>query len=213
MLHLWSTFNVESLAFMLCDPEPLDRFLNPANVGDVCEPSFTGQSASLQCGATLRISLHIDDSQRIDEARFRAAGCSVMVAAASWLTGEVKGKTTGEAASLACVEAGRLDTQDSGLLTRLGGVAAERSECVALACDALVQAIRKFSDSARDEWRGDEALICTCFGVSETTIEREIKTGALTGIAEVTRACNAGAGCRSCYPLIEEILNEVNSKW
>jgi len=201
---------------MLCESKPLNRFFNPANVGDAREPSFTGRSASLQCGASLRISLHIDEWQRIEEAKFRAAGCSVMVAAASLLTEQIKGKTTGEAASLACLEARdarRLNTRNSGLLARPGDLATGRSECVALACDALVSAIREFSDSARDEWHGDEALICTCFGVSETTIEREIKAGSLTAIAEVTRACNAGAGCRSCYPLIEDILEEVNSKW
>jgi NifU-like protein len=201
---------------MLCDSEPLTRFFNPANVGDARTPSFTGRSASLQCGASLRISLHIDESQRIEEAKFRAAGCSAMVAAASLLTEQIQGKTTGEAASLACLEARDargLNSRNSGLLRRLGNVAAGRSECIALACDALVSAIREFSDSARDEWQGDEALICTCFGVSETTIEREIKAGSLTAIAEVTKACNAGAGCRSCYPLIEDILDEVNGKW
>jgi len=52
----------------------------------------------------------------------------------------------------------------------------------------------------------DEALICTCFCVSERTIEREIQDNNLRTIAEVTRACNAGGGCRSCYPLIEEML-------
>ncbi len=82
-----------------------------------------------------------------------------------------------------------------------------------LACEALVSAIRNYSDSARDEWEGDEALICTCFCVSERTIEREIQENGLRTIAEVTAACAAGGGCRSCYPLIEDILGEVNRKW
>ena len=83
--------------------------------------------------------------------------------------------------------------------------------CAALACQAVVAAIQSYSDSARDEWSGDEALICSCFCVSERTIEREIEQGGLRTIAEVTKACNAGAGCRSCYSLIEDIL-EVNRK-
>jgi NifU-like protein len=81
---------------------------------------------------------------------------------------------------------------------------------VLLASEALLEAIRAYSDSARDHWNGDDPLICTCFGVSERTIENEIKTKKLDTIAAVTRACNAGAGCRSCYPLIEDILEEVN---
>jgi NifU-like protein len=180
-----------------------ELFFNPTNVGEAAEPSFVGRSASLQCGASLRISLHIDASQRIAEAKFKAAGCSVLVASASLLINQILGKTTGEAAALG---------QDAGSITaQLGSIeaiGAGRSECAAIACEALVAAIQAYSDEVRDSWEGDQALICTCFGVSEKTIECEIKANRLTTIAEVTAACNAGAGCRSCYPLIEDILDD-----
>jgi NifU-like protein len=183
-----------------------ELFFNPKHVGEATEPRFTGRSASFQCGATLRVSLHVDESARITEAKFKAAGCSVLVASASLLMDQVVGKTTGEAAALAqSVE----ELQD-----RLAEVPAERSECPALAREALVSAIQKYSDLAREEWEGDEALICTCFCVSERTIEREIQTHELRTIAEVTAACRAGAGCRSCYPLIQDILDDCErSKW
>ncbi len=177
-------------------------FFSSKNVGEASEPRFIGRSASFQCGTTLRVSLHVDESQTIREAKFKAAGCSVLVASASLLTDQVLGKTTGAAAALG--------QQTEALTERLGDLPPERSECPALACQALVSAIRSYSDSARDEWEGDEALICTCFCVSERTIEREIQVRELTTIAEVTAACRAGAGCRSCYPLIEDILEEVN---
>jgi NifU-like protein len=100
------------------------------------------------------------------------------------LTEQVTGLTTAEAANLG--------HQPEG--------------CAALAYEALLDAIRDFSNAARDDWAGDEALICTCFFVSERTIEREIQTRGLTTVAEVTKACNAGGGCGSCHLLIEEIL-------
>jgi len=178
-----------------------ELFFNPRNVGEAGEPRFIGRSGSFQCGAILRVSLHIDESQRITEAKFKAAGCSVLVAAASLLIDEVIGKTTGEAAAAAQ----RLDQ----LAGKLGTMPADRNECVLLACEALVSAIRSYSDSARDEWEGDEALICTCFCVSERTIEREIQENALRTIAQVTAACSAGGGCRSCHPLIEDILEDL----
>ena len=182
-----------------------ELFFNPRNVGEAGEPRFIGRSGSFQCGAILRVSLHIDESQRITEAKFKAAGCSVLVAAASLLIDEVIGKTTGEAAAAAqCLDQ---------LAEKLGTLPAERNECVLLACEALVSAIRSYSDSAREEWEGDEALICTCFCVSERTIEREIQENALRTIAQVTAACSAGGGCRSCYPLIEDILEQVNGEW
>jgi NifU-like protein len=177
-----------------------ELFFNPKNVGDAREPSFAGRTASFHCGAALRISLQIDESQRIVEAKFKAAGCSVMVATATLLTDQVLGMTTGEAASLG--------QQVQLLESQLSPVETERTECLQLACDALLAAIREYSDSTRDSWEGDQALICTCFGVSEKTIEREIQVHGLRTIAEVTRACNAGAGCRSCFPLIEEILDD-----
>jgi NifU-like protein len=85
-----------------------------------------------------------------------------------------------------------------------------REHCSKLACDALLAAIREYSDAARDDWAGDEALICTCFFVSERTIEREIETHGLQDVADVTRACNAGGGCGSCHQLIQEILDTQN---
>jgi NifU-like protein len=81
-----------------------------------------------------------------------------------------------------------------------------KEQCVEMACEALLDAIRDYSNAAREDWAGDEALICTCFFVSERTIEREIQMHGLTTVAEVTRTCNAGAGCGSCHQLIQEIL-------
>ena len=166
--------------------ELADHFLNPRNVGDAGEPRFTGRSASLICGAHVRFSLQVDESHAISEAKFRAAGCDVLIASASLLTEQVTGLTTAEAAAIG---------QEGAL-----------SPCAQLACEALLDAIRDFSNAARDDWAGDEALICTCFFVSERTIEREIQARGLTTVAEVTAACNAGAGCGSCHQLIQEIL-------
>ncbi len=181
-----------------------EQFSNPRNVGEAATPNFTGRSASFDCGAVARVSLHIDEAQHIVDAKFKVAGCTVLVAALSGLTERVKNKTTAEAAVLA---------EDLETMEReLGPEAADRGDCVLLASEALLDAIRAYSDSARDHWEGDDALICTCFGVSERTIENEIQTKNLGSIAEVTRACNAGAGCRSCYSLIEDILEEVNRK-
>ena len=149
------------------------------------------------CGGHVRFSIHIDEAQVVSQARFRAAGCTVLVASASLLTEQVIGKTTAEAAVVDL--SGHLDGLDPG-----------REHCPKLACDALLAAIREYSDAAREDWIGDEALICTCFFVSERTIEREIAARGLTTVAEVTRACNAGGGCGSCHQLIQEILDTRN---
>jgi NifU-like protein len=178
------------LSAQLCD-----HFFNPRNVGDAAEPSFTGRSASVSCGAHVRFSIQVDEMHSVSQARFRAAGCSILIAAASFLTEHITGITTAEAAAF---------VQHPAVLSKQLGT--EAQTCVGLACDALLDAIREYSNAARDDWAGDEALICTCFFVSERTIEREIQTRGLTTVAEVTDACNAGAGCGSCHQLIQEIL-------
>ena len=97
---------------------------------------------------------------------------------------------------------------DSAITDWFGELPADRAHCVALCREALHAALANYHNAAREEWTGDEALICTCFGVSEKTIERVIETRSLRTIEQVTRACNAGGGCRSCHPLIEDILED-----
>lgn len=178
-----------------------EQFFNPANVGDIDSADGVGQAGSLPCGGALRISLSVDESQRIADAKFKSAGCSYLVAACSFLTPAIKGKTTGETAAL-------YQTPDALIAEMPGEWPVDRNHCVVLACETLVAAIRNYSDAIRDEWSGDDALICTCFGVSERAIETAIEAGGLRTIAEVTKASRAGAGCQSCYPLIEDILGQ-----
>ena len=176
----------------MTDPVSIEQhFFQPRNVGDAGEPSFVGKAASLECGATVRVSIQIDESHCIAEAKFRSAGCSALVASLSMLTERVRGMSPAEAAIIA---------------RSAFSPFSEHTECARLAADALRTAIQKYSDAVRDEWNGDEALICTCFCVSEQVIETEIAQKGLTEVAEVTRACNAGGGCGSCHPLIEEMI-------
>jgi NifU-like protein len=58
-----------------------------------------------------------------------------------------------------------------------------------------------------EEFTGEKALICTCFGVSEETIERVIANNRCETVEEVSQKCNAGSGCGSCQPLIQEIID------
>ena len=176
-----------------------EHFLKPRNVGDVGTEGIVGRAGSMMCGATIRASLHIDQSRRITDAKFKAAGCSFLVATASVLTEEIKGELSGEVAAL-------LQSPANTMSPALGPIPPDKAHCVKLVCQSLLAAITSYSDSVRDEWNGDEALICSCFCVSEKTIENVIETGGLRTIAEVTKACNAGGGCRSCYSLIEDML-------
>lgn len=176
-----------------------DHFFNPRNVGEAEDANAVGEAGSLDCGAILRLTLKIDARlQRITDAKFRATGCGFLIASASVLTETVKDLAIGKAATLA----------DTAITDWFGEMPPDRMHCAALCREALLAALANYHNATREEWAGDEALICTCFGVSEKAIEHVIQERALHTIEQVTRACHAGGGCRSCHPLIEDILDD-----
>jgi len=179
-----------------------ELFLNPLNVGEVVEPGAMSETGSLVCGAALRLTIKLDpDSFLITDAKFKATGCGYLIAAASVLTETLKEITIKEASTLPTL-------LEKVFTERLGEFPSEKKHCALLCRDALGAAITAFRTSSQTEWVDDEALICTCFGVSERTIENVIETSSLQTVAQVTRACNAGGGCGSCQPLIEDILDD-----
>lgn len=184
-------------------PEPINkRFLDPLNVGEVEAPDGVGDTGSLLCGAALRLTFSVDDlTGKINQARFRAAGCGYVIASASLLTEILRDITAGDAAGIPAM-------LESILHEEFGEFPCERAHCATLCRDALSIAINAYRAASSTEFLGEEALICTCFGVSESSIERAIETNDLKEIAEVTKACRAGGGCRSCHPLIEDILDD-----
>ncbi|MGB9178415.1 MAG: iron-sulfur cluster assembly scaffold protein [Pyrinomonadaceae bacterium] len=176
-----------------------EHFLRPRNVGEVEGAEAVGDTGSLTCGAIVRLTFKVDArEQKITDAKFKAIGCGYLIAAASAVTEIVKGLQVGEAARLPADE----------INAQLDEVPPHKAHCIALCQDALHDAAVHYRLTTLEEWTGEEALVCTCFCVSEKIIEREIHTRSLRTITEVTRACNAGGGCRSCHPLIEDILED-----
>jgi NifU-like protein len=176
-----------------------EHFLHPRNAGEVPEADVTGEAGSPTCGAILRLSLKIDAArQSITEAKFKALGCGVLIASASVLTETIREMPISRAAML----------EESAVTDWFGEFPPERKHCAALCREALHSALANYHNATREEWMGDEALICTCFAVSEKTIERAIEKRSLHTIEEVTRACHAGGGCQSCHPLILDILDD-----
>lgn len=176
-----------------------EHFLHPRNVGEVMGANAVGEAGSLNCGAILCLTLKIDAAeQRISEAKFKAVGCGFLIACASALTETIRELALGRAALL----------PESALTDWFEALPPERQHCATLCLEALQAALASYHNATREEWAGDEALICTCFGVSEKTIEQVIEARSLRTVKEVTRACHAGGGCQSCHPLIVDILED-----
>lgn len=50
--------------------------------------------------------------------------------------------------------------------------------------------------------------VCYCFDVPDTVIRRVIRENDIEEVDQVTEICNAGGGCTSCHPDIEELIDE-----
>lgn len=93
------------------------------------------------------------------------------------------------------------------LEAEFGPLPNDREQCVDVCIEALRAAFADYRVRQIEEFRGEMALICTCFGVSEETIEVHIERNAIETVSEVTRICNAGGGCGSCRMLIQEMID------
>lgn len=53
--------------------------------------------------------------------------------------------------------------------------------------------------------------VCLCRGVSERKVRSAISRGART-VEEVGAACGAGTRCKGCWPLIDDMLAEIDNR-
>jgi NifU-like protein len=194
---------IRNLSVMNFYPSKInERFLEPTNVGKIESLDATGTGGSFVCGAALKLFLQIEDG-KIVAAKFQAAGCGFLFAAADALCEQIKNKEFAEIGKAVSAKQNLFAADFEKQFP------ARRTHCLELSLEALVAAINDYRAAKLESWNGDEALICTCFGVSETQIETAIVKNELTSVEEVTENCNAGGGCGSCQPLILEILDDV----
>lgn len=78
----------------------LDHYRNPRNKGSLENPTHTHEEDNPLCGDVIRIDLHVNGEDVIDQVRFDGQGCAISQASASMLTEMVQGKTLEEAKKL-----------------------------------------------------------------------------------------------------------------
>ncbi len=77
-------------------PQVLDHFENPRNVGTIESADGVGRAGNPACGDLMELSLRVREGH-VEEARFRASGCSAAIASSSMTTVLLTGKTLEEA--------------------------------------------------------------------------------------------------------------------
>lgn len=112
----------------------MDHFTNPRNVGEIEDADGVGQIGNPVCGDVMRISIAVDDKDRIADVKFKTFGCGAAVAASSMVTEMVMGKSLEEAA----------DISNKAVAEALGGLPPNKMHCSNLAADALHLAIQDY---------------------------------------------------------------------
>ena len=124
-----------------------------------------------------------------------------MVAAADVLSEHVTGKTLGDLH-------GFNDEQLRSVVDRAVGVfESGRKHCLEACFEAIHGAFADYRALQLEEFQGEKALICTCFGVTEERVEAVIHGLEDPSVQAVGDVCNAGTGCGSCRMLIEEMID------
>jgi len=185
----------------------LELFHNPKNQGLIEETQETGvavvfgEVGSIACGDALRLHLKIQvDQDSILDARFQTFGCTSAIASSSALTELVKGLTLDEA----------LNVTNQDIANYLGGLPEAKMHCSVMGQEALEAAIYNYRGIPLAVHADDEgALICSCYGVSDSRIRRIIIENGLTDAQQVTNYLKAGGGCGSCLVDIDDILKSV----
>jgi NifU-like protein len=158
-------------------------------------------AANFTCGTFVRFSLSIDiDAGTIADASYSSNGCGFMLAAADLFAEFVIERKLRDLHGLAGTD------MIEHVRTSLGEFPSVRRDCVAACIDALHAAFADHRRRRIEEFQGEKALVCTCFGVSEEAIEALVAEESVKTVEDITLRCNAGGGCGSCRMLIEEIL-------
>ena len=189
---------------MVYPPKVYKNFRSPRFGRGIACSNANGNAVSLECGTFVEFSLNIvPETKIITDVGYESNGCGYMIAAAENLAERMSGRSLTELHGLDKIE---LKTE---LTESLGAIEIERSHCVESALIALKDCLGDFRRRQVQEFVGEKALVCTCFGVSEERIEEVIKTGKADTVDRVGQLCKAGTGCGSCQFLIGEIIDST----
>lgn len=164
--------------------------------------SADGTGLALECGSFVRFFLEVE-ADLIRKSAYRSNGCGFALAAAEVLADRL---TDRRLDSLHGLHDGELATL---LGEELGSCPVGREHCRSAAVDAVRAALADLRSRRVEEFRGETALVCSCFGVSEDAIAEIIRKEGIKEVGEVGRRLRAGTGCGSCRLVIREILEQV----
>jgi tRNA-specific 2-thiouridylase len=138
-----------------------------ARSGVLARPDGDGAAGGSACGDRVRVQLRLDAQGRIAEARYGALGCAAASAAAAWCAEHAQGRTLLDAAALGLVPC--ISDRE---------IPAERSECAAVALDALAAALADAIAALPSVPTGSRTAVAMSGGVdSAVALQRIVDRG------------------------------------
>src|SRR5574341_99461 len=120
----------------------IDHYENPRNVGSFAkdEPNVgTGVVGAPECGDVMKLQLKINTEGVIEDAKFKTFGCGSAIAASSYVTELVKGRTIDDAAQVKNTE-----------IAQELSLPPVKVHCSVLAEDAIKAAIEDYKKKRRN---------------------------------------------------------------
>ncbi len=114
----------------------LDHFHHPRNVGEIADATVVVEASNPICGDLMKLWAVVRGS-RIQEVKFKVAGCVPSVACGSWLTEAILSKSTDDLFAL---------TPDD-VISGLDGLPMASRHAAVLAVDALKQLLEQVRNS------------------------------------------------------------------
>ena len=111
----------------------LDYFQNPRCVGEIPGADAVAEVSNPVCGDVMKLWVKVD-AGRIQDAKFKAQGCSAAIATSSYATEMLIGMSVSDA---------RLITKEQ-IAEALGGLPASKIHCSVLASDAIKRVLTGF---------------------------------------------------------------------
>ena len=111
----------------------LDYFENPRCAGELPDAHAVAEVSNPVCGDVMKLWVRVD-SGRIQDAKFKAQGCSAAIATSSYATEMLIG--------MGIAEARRITKEQ--IAEALGGLPAAKIHCSVLATDAIKQVLKGF---------------------------------------------------------------------